>query len=169
MRPRLTIARLMAVVAIVAFDCWLVRFCLTTDKRMGTLAFMLPVSFGWVGSLVTGGRLRTFFDGFALAIGGAVAAMIVSGFVIQRPGVLVTPLDTLMLDMSGLLPGWLVGGLWRAPPGTPGGGAVRLNLLERLFVEVCLSLPFLAVAVTGGLIALALRRRTTSTPEPVQT
>jgi hypothetical protein len=161
-RTRWTIARLMALIAIVAFDCWLVQSFLSTGGRRGMLGFWLPVSLGWLGILVGRGGLRRFSEGYTYIIVGSIVAFVVSGYFL--PGIGFTMFEPLIRFVFRLLPGWLARMLPSAPPWAPVGGAVPPNFLQRAFVEFCVSLPVLALALPGGLLALAFGRRTPSTP-----
>jgi len=58
-RPRLSVARLLAVVAVVALDCGLVRlFLIFGDNLQGLFSFGLAMSLAVVGVLSAGGRLK---------------------------------------------------------------------------------------------------------------
>src|SRR5262249_134841 len=78
-RQQLTIAALMLVIVIGAFDFWCCGLFLVSDKRGGSLAFILPASFGWLGMVLSRGRQKPFLDGFCYAVSAAFLATIVFG------------------------------------------------------------------------------------------
>jgi hypothetical protein len=163
-RPCVSIARLMAVIGIVALDCRLVRLLLSAEEGLrGLFAFGVPLSLGLIAVLLSRGRPRRFAVGYTAVFGSLSVALITFSW--------------LYADAFGdfYLP-YHFGVLRRMP--TPLLNAIMTNsaesraagrregLFEALFIEANVSLPVLVVALAGGLLALAVKRRERSIPAP---
>jgi hypothetical protein len=159
----------MAVVAVVAPDCALVRLFLSTGGGLlGLCAVGLAASAGLIGVLLTRGRTRRFAVGFVIT--GLVAAAFFFAAVLSHPVAVIGVLDGYLGRVLARMPAWLTDGPWLIEESTvTRGQAVTVSvsypsLGTLLLVEVLIGFPLLAVALAGGLLGLRLRRRGHSTP-----
>ena len=160
-RPRVSLARLMGVVAIVAFDCGLGRWFLEASEGLGGLLGIGQVlSCGLIGILLARCRARRFAVGFTVAgLAFLVAFLGVDWLDSQEP----CRLSRLCLYLNGVL---------RTMPDAMrsivlGSPTVDFETSRRgqLFVEACIAVPMLAAALLGGLAGLAMSRRSRSDGE----
>ena len=154
--PRFSIARMTALIAILAVDCGLTRAFLRIGGLGGFSAVGLALSLSLIGWLLSQGSFQRFCAGFSVTAYCAVSLLCLNAFVL--PAVHKRIYD----DFIGLI-------LNRLPSGLSAFVATRVNtytsqtsfgptLQFLLVMELLISLPVLAVAVIGGLVALAVRR-----------
>ena len=151
-----SIARLMALVAVVAFDCLVVRWMLTDANVFGgPYGLALAASAGGLGFGLARGRLRTFFGGFLATLAGTLA-ILWAFWAVRREDV---------LGLYGHFTVWL---LVRMPPSwknfevvtLPSGTSyTSVSTAYKVAHEVGITLPFLALAVIGGVAVLLIRPR----------
>jgi hypothetical protein len=154
----------MALVAIVGFDCGLVRLFLRTAGGLGgLLAIGLAVSAGLVGLAFAGGRARRFAAGFALT------AFVGAGLFYSAWSVIPGGFDRMWLGfvepVMSRMPPWLPNGRWvldveRVVSGKPSATVYVLHptVGTLLVIEALMGLPVLAVALAGGVFGLSLHR-----------
>ncbi len=165
--PRFSLARMTALIAIVAVDCGLTRLFLRIGGLGGFFAVGLALSLGLIGWLLTQSAFQRFCAGFSVTVCFAVTPVLLTRFVFP------TRSEQIYYDLIGLI-------LKRLPSGVKAFVQTGENdytgqpyygptLQFLLVVEMLLSLPVLTVAVIGGLLALAIRKhpRPNSSPNLV--
>jgi hypothetical protein len=164
-RPRVSIARLMGVVAIVALDCGLVRlFLASVDGLDGLGAFGLAVSAGLIAMILGRGIVRRFAYAFTVWVVALLVALfgmdLVAG--VFFPGT-IEPLYIGYLNrVVRTLPlSWMTTAK-AIHLGTT--NADHLTLFALLVIEAAMSLPWLVLAAIGALVTCG--RKPPSSPHP---
>lgn len=157
-RPRVSIARMLALIAIIGLDCALIRLYLSSDQGLqGLLAYGLAVSLTLIGLLLGSGRFRRFCAGFTIsAVLVAVAFVIACALSDAVSEAYVRYYENPALQV---LPQWLSDERTMPPDPLTGGVYVEPGPRFFLAVEAIMALPLLAPALVGGLLTLAIRRR----------
>jgi hypothetical protein len=66
-RPRVSIARMLAVIGVIGLDCGLVRLFLSSEAGLGGMFVLgLAMSIGLIGTILTPGRCQRFSAGFVV-------------------------------------------------------------------------------------------------------
>ncbi len=158
-RPRVSIGRMMAAVAILSLDCYLIRdFVGHMFRPAGDLAAGLIFSAGSIALLFSRGSGRLFNIGF---LAGAVAAY-VALFRLRHWPAGSTLIDTSIDRGFRLLPRALTGGLRYIIVLQDGCVVFRqttYSLKGRLIAEAVIGLPIFSVSLSAGLLAFFSRRR----------
>ena len=166
-RPRMSIAGLMGVVAIVALDCGLVRlFLASVDGLAGLGAIGLAVSAGLTGMILGRGIVRRFASAFTVWVVALLVALFGLAFVAGAcfPGT-IEPLYIGYLNrVVRTLPlSWMTTAK-AIHLGTT--NADHLTLFALLVIEAALSLPWLVLAAIGALVSCGRRPPSSPHSEP---
>jgi hypothetical protein len=149
-RPRVSIARLMGVVAIVAVDCALVRWADSEGfETRGLLTTGLVLSAGLIGLLVTSGRAWNACFGFAAIY--VLALWIVVSATWYRC------VSDAHLAYVAWMQRWGPDPLAPPIPRPDRGIEYRGNPWYWIYSDVAISLPELAAALVGGSLCLVIR------------
>jgi hypothetical protein len=132
--PRISIAGMMAVVAVVALDCFVLAM---TDGR-GVLLVGLSLTIGFVCWWCGRGKARRFWLGFEVA--GLAAVLAYIGF-IQISDELILQWPTYLFNHAPY-----VSGLWASL------AAGKSQIAGLVFFEVSYGLPMLLIACLGGVL-----------------
>jgi hypothetical protein len=162
-RPRVSIARMLAVIGVIGLDCGLVRLFLSSEAGLGGMFVLgLAMSIGLIGTILTPGRCQRFSAGFVV---GSLAAIGFMGLVFRFPRAWEFYSSRYLDAVFRQMPDSLTSPVPMSPDSLTGDVELKLDAGYLLLGDVLISLPVLTVALLGGLLALAIRRR--ARPDPV--
>ena len=155
--PRISLARMIALIAIAAVDCGLTRAFLSTRWGLGGFfAVGLALSVSLIGWLLSQSSFRRFCTGFTVTACFAISLLSLSMFVL--PSLYWRIYENFISLLLNRLPIELTAFVQIRKSEYTSQVSFGPTLQFLLVMELLISLPVLIVAVIGGLVALAVRR-----------